>query len=359
MRVVIYSQSLASDWNHGNAHFLRGIAREFIRRGWHVDVFEPENNWSIEHLRREQGAAAAEAYRVAYPELIGRTYSTQEDALADLAGADLVLVHEWNEPSLVAAIGEHHRRNDHYRLFFHDTHHRAVTSSSEIAALDLSGYDGVLAFGDSLRQCYRKLHPPVRCWTWHEAADTTVFHAAGDERRDGFVWIGNWGDGERSDTLQEFLFQPLATLRVRAEVYGVRYPPAAIQWLSTAGIHYRGWTSNHRAAELLRTALATAHVPRGPYVAALPGIPTIRVFEALASGTPLLSAPWQDCENLFRAGKDFLLARSGTEMQALLQRVLQSRDLQAELAGHGLETIRSRHTCAHRVTELFEIAHSL
>ena len=32
MRVVIFCHSLASDWNHGNAHFLRGVARELLAR---------------------------------------------------------------------------------------------------------------------------------------------------------------------------------------------------------------------------------------------------------------------------------------------------------------------------------------
>jgi spore maturation protein CgeB len=40
----------------------------------------------------------------------------------------------------------------------------------------------------------------------------------------------------------------------------------------------------------------------------LPGIPTIRVFEALACGIPLVSAPWDDSEHLFRPGEDFLVA---------------------------------------------------
>ena len=47
----------------------------------------------------------------------------------------------------------------------------------------------------------------------------------------------------------------------------------------------------------------TVHVPRRPYVEALPGIPTIRVFEALACGIPLVCAPWDDAEGLFTPGR--------------------------------------------------------
>ncbi len=50
------------------------------------------------------------------------------------------------------------------------------------------------------------------------------------------------------------------------------------------------------------------HIPRRPYVESLPGIPTIRVFEALACGIPLISAPWSDSEALFRPEQDFWLA---------------------------------------------------
>ena len=32
-----------------------------------------------------------------------------------------------------ARIGEHHARNGGYRLFFHDTHHRAITAPEQMA----------------------------------------------------------------------------------------------------------------------------------------------------------------------------------------------------------------------------------
>src|SRR5437870_3801939 len=89
MRVALFCHSLLSDWNHGNAHFLRGGGR--------------------------------------------------------------------------------------CALLFHDTHHRSVTRPEEIARFDLSAYDGVLAFGESLREGYVAGGWGRRAWTWHEAADTSTF----------------------------------------------------------------------------------------------------------------------------------------------------------------------------------------
>ncbi|TIU73011.1 MAG: glycosyltransferase family 1 protein, partial [Mesorhizobium sp.] len=81
------------------------------------------------------------------------------------------------------------------------------------------------------------------------------------------------------------------------------------------------------------------HIPRRPYRESLPGIPTIRMFEALACGIPLISAPWSDAEGLFRAGTDFLFARNGAEMRGHLRDVLNDRQLAQALAASGLETI--------------------
>jgi spore maturation protein CgeB len=99
----------------------------------------------------------------------------------------------------------------------------------------------------------------------------------------------------------------------------------------------------------------TVHVPRRPYATALPGVPTIRVFEALACGIPLVSAPWQDSEELFTPGRDFLVARDGAEMVKCLDTLLNEPDYASLVAKHGRDTILARHTCAHRVDELLNI----
>jgi spore maturation protein CgeB len=103
----------------------------------------------------------------------------------------------------------------------------------------------------------------------------------------------------------------------------------------------------------------TVHVPRRPYVEALPGIPTIRPFEALACGIPLVCAPWEDSEGLFRPGTDYLVARTGREMQRHLDDVLHDPALTESLSKSGRETVLARHTCGHRVDELLAVAAEL
>ena len=82
-----------------------------------------------------------------------------------------------------ARIGAHRRDGGSYRLLFHDTHHRCVTEPAAMAAYDLRHYDGVLAFGEVIRDLYLRTRLGRRAWTWHEAADTRVFRPLPDAGR--------------------------------------------------------------------------------------------------------------------------------------------------------------------------------
>jgi spore maturation protein CgeB len=360
VRIVMFYHSLLSDWNHGNAHFLRGVASELVARGHDLHIFEPADAWSLQRLLHDHGPEPVNEFRAVYPQLDSIRYDGSLDLEQALARADLVIVHEWNDHDLVRRIGEQRATHSNFILLFHDTHHRSVTSRESMAAYDLRHYDGVLAFGNVIRDIFLEQHWTRHAWTWHEAADARVFYPRTSTAKDGdLVWIGNWGDDERSAELHEFLLQPVKALGLKARVYGVRYPRHAILALKDAGIEYEGWLPNYKVPEVFAQFRVTVHVPRRPYVRALPGIPTIRPFEALACGIPLISAPWTDAEHLFTPGADYLVAENGLDMQRQVFAVLKNSSLAESLSLHGRNTILARHTCAHRVDQLLAICQEL
>jgi spore maturation protein CgeB len=340
---------------------LRGIVRALQVRGHHVRALEPATGWSRTNLLAEQGEIALHRFARRFPDIEPHAYAPADlDLEAALDGADVVLVHEWNEPALIARIGRHRLNGGRYLLLFHDTHHRSVTDPAAMRALDLEGYDGVLAFGAAVREAYLRQGWTRRAWTWHEAADVSVFRPRPEEAREGdLVWVGNWGDDERTAELREFLIDPVRTLGLRARIHGVRYPEAARRALAEAAIEYGGWIANADVPRVFARHRVTVHVPRRPYVEALPGVPTIRVFEALACGIPLVCSPWSDVEGLFRPGTDFLIASDGAAMTRALRDVLEDPVLARELAASGLASIHARHTCAHRADELLSICREL
>ena len=119
MRVVIFCHSLISDWNHGNANILRGIASELITRDCSLRVYEPADAWSLTNLIAGYGQVAVRRFHEAYPRLHSIQYDPATlDIDAALDGADLVLVHEWNDPAIVRHIGRHRLRSWGYTLLF-------------------------------------------------------------------------------------------------------------------------------------------------------------------------------------------------------------------------------------------------
>lgn len=357
MKICFVVHSVISCWNNGNAHFLRGVIAALQARGHDVAVLEPAAGWSRANLAAEAGAAALAENTACFGHLAPRCYGSVPQALDQIAAADpdLVVVHEWNPPGLVNAIGARRRAGERFVLLFHDSHHRALSRPEDLARFDLADFDGILAFGACLAQTYRQRGWGRRVWTWHEAADTRRFRPLSATSPQGdLVWIGNWGDDERSEALHEFVVAPAVQLGLRTTVHGVRYPAEALAAFERCGIHYAGWLPNHRVPECFARHRVTVHVPRRPYAEALPGIPTIRVFEALACGIPLVSAPWRDEENLFPAGT-YLTARDGDQMRRHLAAVLTDRDLADALRSNGLAAIRARHTCDHRAAELLAI----
>ena len=351
MRFVFFVHSLVSCWNHGNAHFLRGIVRELMHLGHHVDVYEPEDSWSLRNLLADQGEAGLSAMRRAYPELHSHTYTRSTDIGALLSRADVVIAHEWNDQWLLETIARA-RRESAFLFLFHDTHHRALSDPGALHGPWMNDCDAILAFGASLAEVYRRKNWHDQILVWHEAADTSIFKPpALDAIRQGLVFIGNWGDNERNASLVHYLLRAAQISGSSLDVFGVRYPPSARGTLASHHAHYRGYLPNADVPSTFAHYRATVHIPRSYYVKHLPGIPTIRVFEALACGIPLLTAPWDDIENLFGTGS-MLCAHSSTEMERLMQAIQHDDALWHEITENGLHLIQTKHSCAIRVAEL-------
>ena len=211
-------------------------------------AFEPADGWSRTNLLRDHGEAALDGWRAAYPELCPRPTSGEPDLDAALDGADLVLVHEWNDRrwwrrSAAGGAG------GGFLLLFHDTHHRAVSDPGASAA-DLDGYDGVLAFGACLRERYLDAGWAARSGPGtRPPTPRAVPPAARKPARATWSGSATGATTSAARSCAEFLLEPVRASGLRGAVHGVRYPEAALDALAAAGIAYRGWLPNHRGPE--------------------------------------------------------------------------------------------------------------
>lgn len=363
LRLRFFAHSWRSDWNHGNAHFLRGLVDELGRLGNEVRCYEPEDCWSFTNLLQEPSAKQSlNQFYKAFPTLRIDGYPSDNFACfadKELRDADIVVVHEWTDPKVVQELLDLRKRSS-FRLLLHDTHHRSYTSPQAIQQLHPWEFDGVLAFGEAVRRIYCEVFGVARSWTFHEAADTARFHPLSPQQPAEVSWIGNWGDNERASELEEFLIRPLSMpMKATAAVYGVRYPQRAKTRLREAGIQYCGYLPNLSAPEVYARSALTLHIPRRYYSNGLSGIPTIRMFEALACGAPLLCSPWRDTEMLFTPGEDYLCVADGPSMRAEIDRLLRDDLAREQLAAQAVSTIRRRHTCQLRALQFLDICEEL
>jgi spore maturation protein CgeB len=355
---ALFYQSLISDWNHGNAHFLRGLMRALQARGHSIVCYEQVDNWSLSNLLNLDPNAIQE-FRVRFPELRFERYDLgpklEPWARERLASAEVAVVHEWNAPEVIRLIGRLCRELG-VRALFHDTHYRVVLDDAYRSSLDLEQYEAILAYSPSVAERYRRLGFE-RVHVLHEAADITLFAPLPLPKMTDVVFVGNYGDGDRSDELEDYVFGPRLSLpHLTYSVFGVRYPEEVVARLNNGlDINYGGWLSNVMVPSVYSAARVVLHVPRRQYVELLPGTPTIRVFEALATGACLISLPWEDTDGLFRVGEDYAVARSPAEMRDMIAWLCRDDDARSRFGENGRRTILNRHTCGHRADQLLKI----
>ncbi len=365
LRIALFSHSIASDWNHGNAHFLRGLIRNLQRLGHQVISFEEEGNWSLTNLVRDHGVGPLQEFQRRFPFIDRRSFVLNGrahllDWLSDLMGrVDACLVHEWNPPHLIRAIGEVAAQRGVVSLF-HDTHHRAYTEPQRIRELGLDSYSAVLAYGPTIADIYRSRVRGPEVLVFHEGADTDLFRPLVRFKSCDVVFVGNWGDEDRNETTWRFLIEPSRMLPdLGFAIFGVRYPPEVLAAIRQAGIGWGGWLPNYLAPEAYAVSKVTVHIPRREYVEALRGTPTIRVFEALACGVPLVSACWRDDSGLFQEGADYVTVDTPSQMAEALRWLAGDAEARRTIGSHGRATVLRAHTCHHRAEELVGIIRQL
>ncbi len=361
LRIHVFAHSLVSDWSHGSAHFLRGLSRALTQMGHRVRCHEELGSWSLVNLVRneqERSIDSIDQFRQQFRELDVHFYECK-DGLRDhfkseLRGADIVLIHEWNEPHVVNTVLSL-KEELGFRALFLDTHHRAYTRAGEMLKFHLHLFDGVLAAGEPIRRIYTEGFGIRHAWTFYEGADVDHFYPRVGELKNDLVWIGNWGDEERTLELAEFLVAPTGALPdLKVKAYGVRYPTEAVDWMLDAGVEFEGYLPNLDAPQVYAESALALHLPRKQYINGLAGVPAPRLFEALACGATLISAPWDDLEGLFRR-EDFVRVEDSDQMQAEITRLLADEGARQQIGRNGLETVRARHTCRHRAEQFTEI----
>jgi spore maturation protein CgeB len=344
LRIVILGLSITSSWGNGHATTYRGLVRELTARGHDVLFLERDVEWyanSRDMPRPPHGRTAL--YRD-LTELKGRFTGDVEDA-------DLVIVGSYVPEGV--EVGDWVTRTALGLTAFYDidtpvTLAKLARGEEEyLSAALIPRYQMYLSFTggptlDRLEQEYgAQMARPLYC-----SVDPLLYYPEPCSVRWDLGYMGTYSD-DRQPGLDKLLMQPARSWpEGRFTVAGPQYP-RGIRWPRNVRRTEHLPPARHR--QFYNAQRFTLNLTRADMIAA--GFsPSVRLFEAAACGTPIVSDYWEGIETLFEPGREILLADSPETVLEAVRDLPENERL--AIGERARSRVLSEHTAAHRAAEL-------
>jgi spore maturation protein CgeB len=344
MKLVILGLSITSAWGNGHATTYRGLVREFSRRGHDVLFLERDQPWYAENRDMPVPGFCRTALYRDLAELQARFER-------EIAEADAVIVGSY-VPDGVAA-GRWVTEIASGTTAFYDidtpvTVAKLEAGDHEYLAPDLiPRFDLYLSFtgGPMLERLEREYGSPRAC-ALYCSVDPALYFPQKTSVRWDLGYLGTYST-DRQPTLEELLLAPAREWSAgRFVVAGPQYP-ATITWPRNVERVEHLSPDKHR--DFYNSQRFTLNVTRADMIRAGYS-PSVRLFEAAACGTPIISDEWQGIETLFEPGHEILLAHSAEEVSAIVRETSEAERVQ--IGQRARARVLQEHTAAHRAAEL-------
>jgi spore maturation protein CgeB len=344
LRIVILGLSITSSWGNGHATTYRGLVRELVRRGHELLFLERDVPWYASHRDLAEPPYGRTA-------LYGSVEELRDRFGAEIRDADLVIVGSYVPDG--AAVGDWVQRQARGLNAFYDidtpvTLAKLARGEHEYLRPDqIAGYDLYLSFtgGPTLRRLERDFGSP-RARVLYCSVDPELYFREPRPFEWDLGYMGTYSD-DRQPTVNELLLEPARRLPdARFIVAGPQYPDG-IAW--PANVHYQPHLppAQHRA--FYNSQRFTLNVTRADMIAA-GWSPSVRLFEAAACGTAIISDRWAGIESLLVPGEEILLATSAGEVVDILRTTTEKQRLKISVRAR--QRILHEHTAAHRAAQL-------
>jgi spore maturation protein CgeB len=353
LRIVILGLSITSSWGNGHATTYRALVRELVRLGHEVLFLERDQPWYAENRD------------LPHPPY-GRTrlYSDlgqlRDSFSREVRDADLVVVGSFVPEG--AAVGDWVQRQATGIKAFYD-----IDTPVTLARLgrgdhdylrpsQVAGYDLYLSFtgGPTLARLEQEFGSP-RARVLYCSVDPELYYPQPGSQP--LAWdlgyMGTYSD-DRQPSVQALLLEPARQCPLaRFVVAGPQYPDS-IAWPPNVAYQAHLPPAEHR--NFYNRQRFTLNITRADMIRA-GWSPSVRLFEAAACGTPIISDRWAGLQALLVPGREILLASSAAEVLAVLRNFGEEERL--ELARRARNRILSAHTAAHRAEQLEAYAFEL
>lgn len=348
MTLVILGLSITSSWGNGHATTYRGLVRELVAQGHDVLFLERDVPWYASQRDLPSPPYGRTELYGSLDELKDRFTDAVRDADAVIVGSYVpqgVEVGEWVVATARGATA-------FYDIDTPVTLAKLARGDYEYLSPDLiPKYGTYYSFtgGPTLAKLEREYGSP-HALPLYCSFDPDLYFPESVEMRWDLGYMGTYSD-DRQPTLNALLVEPARKRPERAFcVAGPQYP-AEIAWpVNVERIQHLPPAEHRRWYNAQRFTL---NVTRDDMIRAGYS-PSVRLFEAAACGTPIVSDWWEGLDTVFEIGREILVARSTDEALRVLDET--SEEERRQIGARARARVLAEHTAAHRAEEL---AHSL
>jgi spore maturation protein CgeB len=344
LRIVILGLSITSSWGNGHATTYRGLVRELAARGHTLLFLERDQPWYAAHRDLPDPPWGRCALYDSLADL-------QERFATPVQDADLVIVGSFVPQGV--DVGNWVQATARGLTAFYDidtpvTLARLARGEHDyLAPRQIAGYDLYLSFtaGPTLQRLEQHYGSP-RARPFYCSVDPTLYYPESLPPRWDLGYMGTYSD-DRQPGVERLLLEPARQhAQGRFVVAGPQYP-ADVVW--PANVHHQPHLppAEHRA--FYNSQRFTLNITRADMIAA-GWSPSVRLFEAAACGTPIISDRWEGIEDVLAPGRDIVLADSTADVLQVLRHW--GEDERLRMAERARARILAQHTAAHRAEQL-------
>ncbi|WP_121116913.1 CgeB family protein [Croceibacterium ferulae] len=333
MKLVVLGLSLSSSWGNGHATTFRALLSAFAARGHEVLFLERDVPWYAGNRDMPDPDFCRLAYYTSLADL--------DRWAEEVAGADAVMVGSYVPDGV--EVGRWAQATAQGVTCFYDidtpvTLAKLARGDHEYLSPEvIPGYDIYFSFtgGPTLQRLEQEFDSP-QARALYCSVDTARYRPLDVPKRWDLSYLGTYSP-DRQPTLERLLLEPArACPDKRFVVAGPQYPDD-IDWPANVERIEHLPPADHPA--FYAASRFTLNVTRADMIAA-GWSPSVRLFEAGACGTPIISDKWPGIEEVFTPGEAIVLADDAAEVIAALDGEAASMGAtarQAVLAGHSAE----------------------
>jgi spore maturation protein CgeB len=343
MKLLVLGLSLSSSWGNGHATTFRALLKAFAARGHEVLFLERDVPWYAAHRDLPDPAWCRLEF---YPDLQGL-----EAWRAEIAEADAVMVGSYVPDGV--AVARFVQRVATGPIAFYDIDTPVTLAKLQrrdheyLSPEVIPGFDLYLSFtgGPTLRRLEQVWRAP-RARALYCSVDAAAYPPLDRPRRWDLGYLGTYSD-DRQPTLERLLLEAARRAPdLKFVVAGPQYPET-IDWPENVERFDHVAPKDH--PEFYATCRWTLNVTRQDMIAA-GWSPSVRLFEAAACGTPIVSDLWPGLDQLFQPGREIVLAETTETVLALLRDDDEGRRRAVGAAARA--RVLAQHTADRRAEEL-------